>query len=125
MFSAKAREPEEVLVFPKEIEENNSISLICAAYVGSPRGYIHIWRAFQNSNKSKLIYKSNFINNKTENCTQYINVTTPYTVTREDNGAVFRCSSQNNLTQGPGLSKYSQKISVLCTYTIYKNYFKC
>lgn len=112
-FHAKAREPEEVLVFPKEIEENNSISLICAAYVGSPRGYIHIWRVSQNSNKSKLIYKSNFINNETENCTKYINVTTTYTVTREDNGAVFRCSSQNNLTQGPGLSKYSQKISVL------------
>lgn len=116
-FSAKAKEPDEIFVYPDELEENQSISLTCRADVGSPRGYINIWKILKNSNDPVLIYTSNSINNKTENCTEYINITTTHTVIRDDNGASFRCSSQNNFTQGPGSSKNSKKISVLCRYT--------
>lgn len=107
--------PDEFVVFPNQLEENQSISLTCRADVGSPPGNITIWKNLKNSNTPVLIDTFNSINNKTDNCTQFINVT--YTVTRHDNGASFQCSSQNNLTRGPGPSKDSQNISVLCRYT--------
>lgn len=122
-FSAKAKAPDEFVVFPNQLEENQSISLTCRADVGSPPGNITIWKNLKNSNTPVLIYTSNSINDKTDNCTKFINVT--YTVTRDDNGASFQCSSQNNLTQGPGPSKDSQNISVLCRYTNGKKYVKC
>lgn len=103
-------------MFPNELEENESLSLICSSDVGSPHGYIKIWKISRNSDEPSLIYTSNSSSVKTENCTEFINVTTTYTVTREDNGALFRCSSQNKLTRGPGPSKESSKITVICMY---------
>lgn len=111
-FSAKAREPEQFLVLPNELEEGESITLLCSADIGSPHGNIQMWK-IHNTNTYELIYTSNTTNNRTENCTGLINVTTTYTVTREDNGAVFRCSSQNNLTKDPGPSKEWSKITVI------------
>lgn len=104
-------------MFPNELEENQSIDLTCSADVGSPRGNIKIWKLFKNSDTLELIYTSSSTTNKTNICTEFINVTTTYNVTREDNGVSFRCSSQNNLTRGSGPSKDSQNISVLCRYT--------
>lgn len=109
MFSANAREPNEFEVFPNEVIENQSLSLTCSADVGSPRGYVRIWKTAEYAHTPEMIYTSNITNNKTDNCTEFINVTTTYTVTRDDNGAVFRCSSQNNLTEGTGNSKESKK----------------
>lgn len=105
------------MAFPDELEENQSVSLVCSADVGSPWGNIKIWKISQYSDTTELIYTSNSTNNKTNNCTEFLNVTTTYTVTKYDNGAIFRCSSQNNLTRGLGPSKDSQSISVLCRYT--------
>lgn len=110
-----------------KLEENQSISLTCHADVGSPQGYVQILKIPEYSNTSEVIYTSNTTNIRTENCTEYINVTTTYTVTREDNGAVFRCSSQNGLTQGLGPNMTSSKITVICMYKIYlrkKIYFE-
>lgn len=111
-----ARLPEKFMAFPDELVENQSVTLVCSADVGSPWGNIKIWKISQYSDKPELIYTSNSTNNKTNNCTELINVTTTYTVTRDDNGAIFRCSSQNNLTGGPGPSKDSQNIYVSCGY---------
>lgn len=110
-FNAKAREPGKFVVLPDRLEENQSISLICSADVGSPRGNITIWKISDNSDTPEFIYVSNYTNNKTDSCTEIINFT--FSVSREDNDASFRCSSQNNMTKGPGPSKDSQKISVL------------
>lgn len=110
--TAEAREPLEFLVHPSKLEEKQSISLTCNADVGRPLGIIQIWKNFHNSNTSELIYTSNSTNIKSENCMEYVNVTFP--VTREDDGAVFRCSSQNNFTQDPGPSRDWSKISVIC-----------
>lgn len=110
-----------------ELEENQSISLTCHADVGSPQGYVQILKIPQYSNTPEVIYTSNTTNIRTENCTEYINVTTTYTVTREDNGAVFLCSSQNGLTQGVGPNRESSKITVICMYKCYptkEKYFK-
>lgn len=111
-FDSKARAPEKFAVFPNELEENQSIRLTCSANVGSPRGYIQIWKFFENFNRPELIYQSNSTDNKINSCTKIINVTTTYTITRYDNRAMFRCSSQNNLTQGAGPIRESNKISM-------------
>lgn len=118
---AKASEPDKFLLFPNELEENHSIRLICKADVGSPHGTIKIWKLFKN-NTSELVYVSNTTTNKTENCTEIIHVNATYTVTRDDNGAVFRCSSQNNFTQGQGPYRESSKITVICIFTIFHKY---
>lgn len=119
---AEARESERFLLFPNEPEEYHYISLICNADVGSPQGTIKIWKMFQNNGTLKLIYASNDTSERkeTENCTELINVI--HTVTRDDNGAIFRCSSQNNLTQDPGPYRDSSKITVICMYTIVHDY---
>lgn len=108
-----AKKPEEFSMSSNELEENQSISLTCHADVGSPQGYVQIFKIPEYSNTPEVIYTSNTTNIRTENCTEYINVTTTYTVTREDNGAVFRCSSQNGLTQGLGPNKESSNITVI------------
>lgn len=101
-------------MFPNEVEENQSITIHCIADVGSPHGYIQIWKKDEKSNTSEMIYKSSTTNSKTENCTEIINVTTTYIMTREDNGALFRCSSKNDFTKDPIPSSDLSKISVLC-----------
>nr|XP_034318790.1 neural cell adhesion molecule 1-like [Crassostrea gigas] len=108
-----AKKPEEFSMSSNELEENKSISLTCNADVGSPQGYVQILKIPEYSNTPEVIYTSNTTNIRTENCTEYINVTTTHTVTREDNGAVFLCSSQNGLTQGLGPNRESSKITVI------------
>lgn len=112
VFNTRATKPKEFLVFPNEIEENQSITIHCIADVGSPQGYIEIWKKTEKSNTPEVIYKSTLTNGKTENCTDLINVTTTYNITRGDNGALFRCSSKNNFTKDPIPSSDSSKISV-------------
>lgn len=120
IFYAEAEEPTEFLVHPNELEENQSISLTCNADVGRRHGNIQIWKIL---NALDLIYTS--YSPKTENCTEnvYANDTLILPVTRDDNGATFRCSSQNDFTKEPGPSRYSSKITVICMYSnIYKLY---
>lgn len=92
---AKASEPETFLLFPSELEENHSINLICKANVGSPQGTIKIWKLFKN-NTSELVYVSNTTTNKTENCTEFLNVNATYTVTRDDNGVHRKITSSKD-----------------------------
>lgn len=111
-MTARATQPKEFLVFPNEVEENHSITIHCIADVGGPYGLIQIWKKTEKSSTYEVIYKSTTANIKTENCTELINVTTSYVVTKGDNGALFRCSSKNNFTKD--LSSNSSKISVIC-----------
>lgn len=113
---AESTEPEEFQLSPNELDENQSISIFCSANVGSPLGNIKIWKISQYNNTPVLIHESKATTNKTENCTEFIGGHFTYTVTRDDNGAVFRCSSQNNFTQGAGPYRDSIKISVICLY---------
>lgn len=114
LFTARATKPKEFLVFPNEVEENQSITIHCIADVGSPQGYIQILKETDKSIVEEVIYNSTKTTGKTENCTDLINVTTTYNITRDDNGALFRCSSKNNFTKNPIPSSDLSKISVLC-----------
>lgn len=42
LVTTKAKEPEEFIVFPNELQEKQTINLICSADVGSPKGNIKI-----------------------------------------------------------------------------------
>lgn len=111
------------LLFPNELEENQSIHLMCTvADVESSRETLTIWKIYKNNDTPELVYASNATSAKTENCTEFLNVNVTYTVTRDDNGAVFRCSSQNNFTQGQGPYRESSKITVICIFTIFHKY---
>lgn len=106
---------------PNKLEENQSLNLTCRANVGSPRRNIKIWKVSQYTSTPELIYTSNSSNHKTDNCTETI--TTTFNVTRDDNGALFRCSSHNSLTAGA--SRDSPKISVLCMYKLLETTIIC
>lgn len=113
---ANPKEPEKFQLFPNKLDENQSISILCSANVGSPLGNIKIWKLSQYIDTPVLIHESKATTNTAENCIDFIDDNFTYTVTRDDNGALFRCSSQNNLTQGPGPYRDSFKISVICLY---------
>lgn len=113
---ANPKEPEKFQLFPNKLDENQSITILCSANVGNPLGNIKIWKISQYNDAPVLIQESKATTNKAENCTEFINVNFTYTVTRDDNEALFRCSSQNNFTQGPGPSMDSLKISVICLF---------
>ena len=88
----------------------------CSANVGAPKGNIQIWKVARNSNKNVLIFTENTSDFKTENCSEFINATFTYTVSRDDNGALFLCSSQNVLNNeagGPSLESQIY-VSVKC-----------
>ncbi|XP_065933874.1 carcinoembryonic antigen-related cell adhesion molecule 6-like [Magallana gigas] len=112
-FKSSPKEPEKFQLFPNKLDENQSISILCSANVGSPSGNIKIWKISQNTDTRVLIHESKATANKPGNCTEFIDDNFTYSVTRDDTGALFRCSSQNNLTQGPGPYRDSLKISVI------------
>nr|XP_022289189.1 uncharacterized protein LOC111101143 isoform X1 [Crassostrea virginica] len=99
----EATPPTDFTMFPNVIKENQSFTLSCSADVGAPKGNIKIWKLARNSDVTELIFTSNTSEYNTENCT-FVNVTFNYTVARDENVALFRCSSQNVLNKGAGPS---------------------
>ena len=104
-------------MFPNVIKVNQSLTLSCSADVGAPNGNIKIWKFTRNSNVTELIFTSNTSDYNAENCTKFVNVTFNYIVSRDENMAIFRCSSQHILNKGTGPSLES-KITVKCKFKI-------
>ena len=110
-----ATKPNNFGIFPYELQENQTLTLSCSAYVGAPKGNIKIWKLPMNSTTNVLIFTANTSDFKTENCSEFINTTFTYTVSREDNEALFQCSSQNVLNKEAGPSLESKiHVSVKC-----------
>ena len=101
-------------VNPYKIEEHELLILSCGAYVGAPKGSIKIWKLTKNLKSATLLFTSNASGYKTHDCTEFINVTFTYNVSRYDNGARFKCSSQNVLNEKAGPTLESRRISVSC-----------
>ena len=101
-------------VHPNKIEEHQSLSLSCGANVGAPKGSIKIWKLTKNSKSATLLFTSNASDYKTNDCTKFINATFTYTVSRDDNGALFKCSSQSVLNTVAGPILESCRMSVSC-----------
>nr|XP_022319723.1 uncharacterized protein LOC111122317 isoform X2 [Crassostrea virginica] len=109
----KATAPNNFGIFPYELQENQTLTLSCSAYVGAPEGNIQIWKRARKSNTKVLIFTANTSDFKTENCPEFINATFTYTVSRDDNGTLFLCSSQNVLNKEAGPSLESpNRVSV-------------
>ena len=120
-----ATQPTDFTVFPNVIKENQSLTLSCSADVGAPNGNIKIWKLANNSNVTELIFTSNTSEYNAENCTKFVNVTFNYTVAREEDVALFRCSSQNVLNKGAGPSldlQTSEKCKTLVLMSSNINY---
>ena len=112
-------------MFPNVIKVNQSLTLSCSADVGAPNGSINIWKLSRNSNVTELIFTSNTSEYNAENCTKFVNVTFNYTVAREEDVALFRCSSQNVLNKGAGPSldlQISEKCKTLVLMSSNINY---
>ena len=120
-----ATQPTDFTVFPNVIKENQSLTLSCSADVGAPNGSIKIWKLARNSNVTELIFTSNTSDYNAENCTKFVNVTFNYTVSRDENVTLFRCSSQNILNKGVGPSldlQISEKCKTLVLMSSNINY---
>ncbi|XP_061166798.1 cell adhesion molecule 3-like [Saccostrea echinata] len=105
------------LIQTTELQENEDLGLACVADVGKPPGIVKWWR-FRTNNDFTLIKESDQIPNETGNCEFVISFNITHTVTKEDNGAFFRCTSHNNISKDEGpkdteLLRDTMKINVL------------
>ena len=106
------------LISTTQTQEYNEILLACTADVGKPPGYVTWWR-FRADDGIVMIGQSDLIEDEAGNCEFFASVNTTYEVSKEDNGAFFRCTSDSNVTDGPGpedsnLYRDTEKINVLC-----------
>ncbi|XP_062583675.1 uncharacterized protein LOC134245401 isoform X2 [Saccostrea cucullata] len=94
------------------LKEKDAVFLSCSANVGNPGGFVAIWKLNKLSNQLVLLNRSSEVNEKTDNCTAIANFNITYRVSRDDNGAIFRCISQNRQTQEPAPHKDTEAIDV-------------
>lgn len=80
--------------------------------MGSPQGSLALWTKKETSSTWEQLKNTSDIQNS--NCTYIANLTETYTLTRQDNGVVFRCSSQNQYTREPALATEIGPLEVLC-----------
>lgn len=96
---------------------------ICPAWEMSvPLGSLAIWKMNKNTNTKQLLKTKSEVYEDTENCTHVVNLTTTYNLTKEDNGAVIRCSSQNQFTTEPAPATDIGPIEVLCKLWLFNVY---
>lgn len=92
--------------------EHEHLNLSCTATVGSPQGSIALWTKNETSSTWE---QRNYISDvQNYNCIYIATFTKTYNLTRQDNGTMFRCSSQNNYTKYPALTTDIGPIKVLC-----------
>lgn len=96
------------------LKENDEIFLSCSANVGNPGGFVAILKLNKLSNQPVILNKSGEVYKKTENCTAIANFNITYRVSRDDNGSIFRCTSQNRQTQEP--APYKETIAIDVQY---------
>lgn len=114
-FQAHAKKPVIFSVQPNSsLEEHGMVKLTCVGDVGNPQGSLKIWKLFKKSNTTQLFINESEVKSDTENCTHIVNLTTIYNPKKEDNGAVFRCSSQNQYTKEPAPAIDTEPLEVFC-----------
>lgn len=89
------------------------VKLSCVGDVGNLPGSLAIWKKNKYSNSMQLLKNKSEAYLDTMNCTHIVNHTI-YNLTRDDNGATFRCSSQNQYTTEPVLATDIGPIEVFC-----------
>lgn len=119
-----AEVPAEFSLQPANIslEEYSTVNLSCLANVGSPGGYVTIWKQSDKSNLQIELGRTSSSDKNDGNCSFFANLTIAYNLTRSDNGIIFGCTSKNRHIQDPTLSKDIGPTNILCKYI---NYICC
>ena len=100
------------------LEENSTVNLSCSANVGSPGGYVTVWKKSDNSDLQIELGRSASSDMDNGDCSFYADLMIPYNLTRSDNNIIFGCTSKNRHTQDPSLSKQIGPTSILCKYIL-------
>lgn len=95
------------------------VKLSCVGNVGNPQRSLKIWKIYKTSNTKHLLKNESEVYADIENCTHIVNLTTTYNLTKEDNGALFRCSSQNQYTIEPVPATDIGPLEVFCKLYLY------
>lgn len=95
------------------------VNLTCSANVGNPKGLLEIWRQNKTSQIYKLLGNTSVVYRDIENCTSIANLTVTYNLTRQDNGAMFTCSSRNKYTNNQIPAVHIGPVNVLCKLTFF------
>lgn len=104
------------------LEEHEWLTLSCSATVGSPQGSLALRTKKETSSTWEQLKNTNTSDIQNSNCTYIANLTETYTLTRQDNGAVFRCSSQNQYTREPALATEIGPLEVLCKFSFFNEH---
>lgn len=108
---AEAEKPSTFLKHPNDtLVEHKKLTLSCSANVGMPQGSLVLWTKKHMGTWEQL---QNISDIQNTNCIYIANLTETYTLTRQNNGAMFRCSSQNKYTKEPALATDIGPIEVL------------
>lgn len=118
-FSAIAEEPTFSFLTNYITVEHDAVNLTCSANVGNPQGLLEIWRQTKTSQVYELFGNTSVVYRNIENCTSIANLTVTYNLTRQDNGAMFRCSSRNKYTNNQIPAIDIGPVSVLCKLTCF------
>lgn len=123
-IQAHAKKPVIFSVQPNSsLEEHGMVTLSCVGDVGNPQGSLKIWKIYKQSNTKQLLKIESEVKSDTENCTHIVNLTATYNLTKEDNGAQFRCSSQNQYTTHPAPAIEIGPIEAFCKLKLFNLYF--
>lgn len=95
------------------------VNLTCSARVGNPQGLLEIWRQNKTSQVYELLGNTSDVYRDIENCTSIANLTVTYNLTRQDNGAMFRCSSRNKYTNNQIPAVHIGPVNVFCKLTFF------
>lgn len=93
------------------------VNLSCSANVGSPQGVLEIWREDKTSPNIESLGVTSVVYKDIESCRSIANLTVTYSLTRQDNGAMFRCSSQNKYSKEPFPDVEIGPMDILCKST--------
>lgn len=99
------------------------MKLSCVGDVGNPQGSLKIWKIYKNSNTKQLLKNESEVKSDTVNCTHIVNLTTTHNLTKDDNGAVIRCSSQNQYTKEPVPATDIGPIEVFCKFVFFFRFY--
>lgn len=106
------------------LEEHALVNITCLANVGNQNGILTIWKLSKTLDQNALLMNSSLVDKKTENCKTMAYLSLLYNLSRHDNGATFRCTSQNGHSKN--LSREVESVEVFCKFikfTFYAIYF--
>lgn len=98
-------------------KKHDVVNLSCSANVGNPQGLLQIWREDQTSPNIESLGVASVVYRDIEMCRSIANFTVTYNLTRQDNGAMFKCASRNKYSKEPFPDVEIGPMNILCKST--------